>query len=110
MKRVKYSNNLFHIYAYFKIIKFLFPLIIFGFTDISRRFYVVSFMFVSHEQEVDYKHFFSSLLELAIDLKIHLSIDYLVQVAWLACSKAALEIFPSLLIIMCWFHVMFNVL
>jgi hypothetical protein len=38
-----------------------------------------------------------------------LSIDYLVQDAWLACSKAALEIFPSLLIIMCWFHVMFNV-
>jgi hypothetical protein len=66
-------------------------------------------MFVSHEQEVDYKHFFSSLLELSIDLKIHLSIDYLVHDAWLACSKAALEIFPSLLIIMCWFHVMFNV-
>ena len=57
MKRVKYSNNLFHIYAYFKIIKFLFPLIIFGFTDISRRFYVVAYMLVSHEQEVDYKHF-----------------------------------------------------
>jgi hypothetical protein len=36
-------------------------------------------------------------------------IDYLVQNAWTASSKAALDIFPSALIIMCWFHVMFNV-
>ena len=66
-------------------------------------------MFVSHEQKVDYKHFLPKLLRLTIDLNIHLSIDYLVQDAWTACNNAALDIFPSVLIIMCWFHVMFIV-
>ncbi len=60
IKRVEFSNNLYHIDATYKIVKYLYPLIIFGFTDISRHFYVVAYMFVSHEQEVDYKHFFSS--------------------------------------------------
>jgi hypothetical protein len=61
LKRIENSNKLYHIDATYKILKYLFPLIIFGFTDISRKFYVVAYMFVSHEQEVDYKHFFTSL-------------------------------------------------
>jgi hypothetical protein len=53
-------------------------------------------------------------LQLTIDLKFSLCIDYLVQDEWtakssFANSKAALDIFQSALIIMCWFHVMFNV-
>jgi hypothetical protein len=51
LKRIEQSNLLYHIDATYKIIKYFFPLIIFGFTDRSRKFYVVAYMFVSHEQE-----------------------------------------------------------
>ena len=108
LKRIEYSNKLYHIDATYKILKYLFPLIIFGFTDISRKFYVVAYMFVSHEQEVDYKHFFTSLLKLTVDLNIHLDVEYLVQDAWTATSNAVSEVFDDVIIVMCWFHVMFN--
>jgi hypothetical protein len=109
LKRIEYSNYLFHIDATYKIIKYLFPLVIFGFTDISRKFHVVAYMFVSHEQETDYQHFFSSLLQLTVDLEINLDVQYLVQDAWTACHNAVLTIFPSATIIMCWFHIMYNI-
>ena len=66
-------------------------------------------MFVSHEQEIDYKHFFTSLLKITVDLNIVLDIEYLVQDAWNATSNAACQLFDGIVIIMCWFHVMFNV-
>ena len=50
-----------------------------SYNEISSKFYVVAYMFVSHEQEVDYKHFLSSLLQLTVDLNVQLCIDYLVQ-------------------------------
>ena len=95
--------------ATYKILKYLFPLIIFGFTDISRKFYVVSYMFVSHEQEVDYKYFFTSLLKLTVELDIQLDIENFVQDAWTATSNAVSEVSADVIIIMCWFHVMFIV-
>ena len=61
-------------------------------------------MFVSHEQEVDYKHFFTSLLKLTVDLNIHLDIEYLVQDAWTATSNAVSEVFDDVIIVMCSFH------
>lgn len=66
-------------------------------------------MFVSHEQEVDYKIFFTSLLQLTVDFNIYLEMEYLVQDAWIGTSNAAVEAFPDVSNIMCWFHVMFNV-
>jgi hypothetical protein len=109
LKRIEQSNRLYHIDATYKIIKYFFPLIIFGFTDRSRKFYVVAYTFVSHEQEIDYNHFFTSLLKITGDLNIVLDIEYLVQDAWTATSNAACQMFDGLVIIMCWFHVMFNV-
>jgi hypothetical protein len=81
LKRIEQSNLLYHIDATYKIIKYFFPLIIFGFTDRSRKFYVVANMFVSHEQEIDYNHFFTSLLKITGDLNIVLDIEYLVEFA-----------------------------
>jgi len=55
-------NEMFHIDATYKIIKYNYPLIILGITDMERRFHPICYMFTSHEQEVDYDHFFDSLL------------------------------------------------
>ena len=55
-------NGMFHIDATYKIIKYNYPLIILGITDMERRFHPICYMFTSHEQEVDYDHFFDSLL------------------------------------------------
>jgi hypothetical protein len=44
LKRIENSNKLYHVDATYKILKYLFPLIIFCFTDISRKFYVVAYM------------------------------------------------------------------
>ena len=75
LKRIKEFNNFgcFHVDATYKIVKFCFPLIVFGFTDVSRRFFPIAFMFTSHEKQTDYLHFFASLLDtynsIGIDFK-----------------------------------------
>jgi hypothetical protein len=49
------------------------------------------------------------LLHLTVDLEINSDIEYRVQDACTACHNAVSTIFPSAVIIMCWFHVMFNI-
>ena len=48
-------------------------------------------------------------MKLTVDLNIHLDVEYLVQDAWTATSNAVSEVFDDVIIVMCWFHVMFNV-
>ena len=56
------QNGMFHIDGTYKIIKYNFPLIVLGITDMERQFHPIAFMFTSHEQEQDYVHFLGSLL------------------------------------------------
>ena len=56
------SDGMFHIDATYKIVKYNYPLIILGITDMERRFHPICYMFTSHEQEVDYDHFFDTLI------------------------------------------------
>ncbi len=55
-------NGMFHLDATYQIVKYNYPLIILGVTDITRKFHPICYMFTSHEQERDYDHFFESLL------------------------------------------------
>jgi len=57
MSRVE-LNGIFDIDKTYKIIKYNFPLIILGITAMERQFHPICYMFTSHEQEVDYDHFF----------------------------------------------------
>ena len=41
-----------------------FPLIVFGFSDLTLKFHPLFFMFTSNETEADYDHFFHSMKEL----------------------------------------------
>ena len=55
------SGVVFHCDCTYKIVKIGCPLIVFGISDISRKFYPVCFMFTSHETIPDFMNFFTSL-------------------------------------------------
>ena len=57
------QNGTFHIDGTYKIVKYNFPLIVLGITDMERQFHPIAFMFTSHEQEQDYDHFFDCILQ-----------------------------------------------
>ena len=103
------SGVVFHCDGTYKVVKLGFPLIVFGVSDINRKFYPIAFMFSSHEQKADYLRFFKCLnmqtdmLNIKFDPK-HMCID-----ASKAMSYAISKVFPSCSIIMCWFHLKYNV-
>jgi hypothetical protein len=104
-----HKSEIFHIDATYKIIKYNFPLIVFGCTDVRRQFHLISFMITSHETENDYHHFFSSMIDLCSKLDIILTPKYMVQDADQAMANAVMSSFPECSIIMCYFHVKLNV-
>ncbi|CAF1037438.1 unnamed protein product [Brachionus calyciflorus] len=49
------DGTIFHIDATYKIVKYCYPVIVFGFTDIARKFHPIAFMITTHEtQSRDY--------------------------------------------------------
>ena len=48
------NKGVFHLDETYKVVNHSFPLIVFGFTDISRKFFPVAFMLTSHEKTVNY--------------------------------------------------------
>ena len=66
-------------------------------------------MFTSHEMNGDYVSFFKSLKELAVMLNIACDPRYIVIDASRAMVYAIKKIFPLCIIIMCWFHLKYNV-
>ena len=57
MEEINRNNGLFHLDATYKIVKYNYPLIVFGFSDLAHRFHPIFFMYTSHETEADYDHF-----------------------------------------------------
>ncbi|CAF1023345.1 unnamed protein product [Brachionus calyciflorus] len=59
LKNIEFANKggMFHLDATYKIVKYNYPLIVFGITDIKHKFFPICFMFTSHEQEEDYDFF-----------------------------------------------------
>ena len=103
------SGVIFHFDCTYKIVKVGYPLIVFGISDISRKFYPVCFMFTSHETSRDFKNFFRSLQKLTNMLNILFNPEYMCIDACRALANAIEKIFPSCNILMCWFHLKYNV-
>ena len=72
VKLLKKLDNIgmFHVNCTYKIIKYFYPLLALGITDFDHHFHPIAFMVTSHETEEDFKYFFTSLDEIAKELKI----------------------------------------
>jgi hypothetical protein len=103
------SDGCYHIDATYKIVKYSYPLIVFGFSDRSRKFYPIAFMFTSHEEVRDYEHFFDSFLVLCRKFNIDFQPKYIVSDASKAIRRAIKSNFPNACYVTCWFHLKMNV-
>ena len=101
-------DGCFHIDATYKLIRNGFPLIVFGKTDFQHKLHPIAFCISSHEQEEDYKHFYLGIKNLACDLNLNFSPDYILQDAWYPSFNAAQNLFPDTKILMCYYHVAAN--
>ena len=72
------NTGQFHIDCTYKIIKYFYPLLVFGITDFERHFQPIAFMVTSHETEEDFKYFFRSLDTIAQELKIKYNINTII--------------------------------
>jgi hypothetical protein len=96
--------------ATYKIIKYSYPLIVLGCTDINRKFFPIAFMFTSHEQTVDYIHFLTSLKKIALNvLNYDFDPKYICTDASKSMFSAVKKVHTNCTAIMCYFHVRYNV-
>ena len=77
-----------------------------GITDIAGEFHPITYSVTSHEKEEDFVQFFTGVKNLAKDMGIHFSPDFLMMDASDATYSAASKIFPSTKLLMCYFHLM----
>ena len=56
LKRLNF-NGQFHVDCTYKIIKYFYPVLVFGITDYKRQFFPIAFMITSHETSADFKYF-----------------------------------------------------
>jgi hypothetical protein len=111
------QNGMFHVDGTYKIIKYNFPLIVLGITDMERHFHPIAFMFTSHEQEQDYVHFFSSLLNECRLMGYKFEPKFFCTDASGAIanaiehhfSKSTSPHFSNCVVIMCYFHLRMNI-
>jgi hypothetical protein len=110
-------NGMFHIDGTYKIIKYNFPLIVLGITDMDRRFHPICYMFTSHEQEQNYNYFFDSLLLVCSDFGFKFEPKYICTDASFAIANAieshfsneSSQYYSNCVIIMCYFHLRMNI-
>jgi len=79
-------------------------LVVFGRTDIQRKFHPVAFMITSHEQINDYVFFYTILKWITTCLSLNLNIKYLMQDAYKSESTAISTLFPDAIILYCYFQ------
>ena len=103
------TGVVFHCDGTYKIVKVGYLFIVFGVSDINRKFYPIAFMFTSHEQNADYLRFFKCLKKLTVILNLFFDPKYCVIDASKAMAHAINRMFPLCCIIMCWFHLKYNV-
>ena len=53
LERLKLTD-IYHIDCTYKIVKYFFPVLVFGITDIDRKFQPIAFMITSHETHIDF--------------------------------------------------------
>jgi hypothetical protein len=110
MMFMKIINIPYHIDWTYNICERGFKLIVFGLSDLAGQFFPIAFAIVSHEQEVDFKLFFQTLLLLCQHMNFVPNINYLIQESCGASANAASKCLgPNIKILMCFFHVQKNV-
>ena len=108
-RRATQNQGCFHIDATYKIVKYSYPLIILGFTDVQRQFQPLVFMFTSHEQTQDYDYFFESVLDICDRLHIEFKPKFIISDAASAIANSIKRNLPNTVYLMCWFHLKQNV-
>lgn len=105
------NGCVFHFDCTYKIVKYGFPVIVFGCTDIRRKLYPICYFVTSHEQECDYNVFWGSLIEIMSLIKIDLvnTIEYICIDAERASANSINKMLINTKIIMCWYHLKANV-
>ena len=86
------------------------PLMVFGVSDINRKFFPVAFMITSHETKLDYSHFFHSIISICSTLNLKLEPEFMMIDASRAIAWAIRKCFPRCKIVMCYFHLCYNVI
>ena len=66
-------------------------------------------MITSYETEYDFDLFYQALIDLAKLLGLDFKPDYIMQDACTASYLSAIKLFPFVIVLMCYFHVMQNV-
>ena len=100
---------IFHCDGTYKVLKLGFPLMVLGISDINRKFWPIGFMFSSHEQKEDYFKFFTKIKNIAKKCGVNFDPHYMIIDACKAMAYALRKCFPKCTIIMCWFHLKYNI-
>lgn len=103
------SKATFHLDCTYKIVRYNYPLIVFGFCDIQHQFFPLAFMYTSHEETSDFEWFFRSFKNLCTKLEIEFDPFYIVTDACKAMAAAIDKELPDTTLIMCYFHVKLNI-
>lgn len=102
---------MFHIDCTYKIVKYGYPLIVFGTTDLKRKFYPIAYMLTSHEQQKDFDYFWIQLFNVCKTLKINVNlITFICTDADYAMANSLQVNLPESKLIMCYYHLRANVI
>lgn len=123
------KKGVFHLDATYKLIKNGFPLIVFGVSDIQGSFHPIAFCVTSNEEASDFYEFYSGIIgknlviafgyyyclnfidysDLSAELGLIFEPEFIMQDSWPASYNAAREVGLNSEILMCYFHVIFNI-
>jgi len=109
MLRNVVGRELFHFDATYRILKLCYPVLVFGVSDINRKFFPIAFMITSHETDADYVNFFESLKDMTKTLNFEFNPRWILIDASKAGAKAIKSCFPNCVICMCYFHLKYNI-
>ena len=105
----QHNLGIFHSDTTYKITKNEFNLFVFGRSNLKHSFYPICLGLISHEQQVDFSSFYKAYDTLCKQFGIQAPPAFLMQDACKAQLNAAREVWPTAVILMCYFHVMKNV-
>lgn len=94
----------FHIDATYKIIKHSYPVILFGVSDLSRKFWPIAYGITSSEYKENYVHFLEELNREFVKHNLTINIEYIISDAAYPISNAIRKVYPNSERLMCWFH------
>ena len=103
------NQGVFHIDSTYKIVKYAYPLIVFGFTDIQHIFHPLCYMFTSHEEEADFSQFFEKFMESVVIFQLNFKPLFIISDACHAMANAIKTHLPHCTYLMCYFHLKYNI-